>query len=105
MIDGLIDLLPESLQDIKQQTIAMKDFQIGNDPMAPLQRTVNGQINPEISIKPGEVQLWRLANIGSETFYDIVLPDHIFHVIAEDGMSVWQVWDAEKAFASFREAV
>lgn len=64
--------------------------------MAPWQRTVNGQINPEISIEPGETQLWRLANIGSETFYNIVLPGHVFHVIAEDGVPVWRVWDAEQ---------
>lgn len=96
VIDGLIDLLPESLQDIKQQTLAMRDFQVGSDPMAPWQRTVNGQINPEISIEPGETQLWRLANIGSETFYNIVLPGHVFHVIAEDGVPVWRVWDVEQ---------
>ena len=44
----------------------------------------------------GETQLWRLSNIGSETFYDIVLPGHIFYVIAEDGMPVWRVWNTEQ---------
>jgi len=96
VIDGLMGLLPESLQGIKQQTIALRDFPISSDPAVPLQRTVNGQINPDISIQPGETQLWRLANIGSETFYDIVLPDHIFHIVAEDGMPVGRVWDAEQ---------
>jgi FtsP/CotA-like multicopper oxidase with cupredoxin domain len=96
VIDGLMDLLPKSLQNITQQTIAMKDFEVSSDPAIPRQRTVNGQVNPEINIKPGETQLWRLANIGSETYYNIVLPNHTFHVIAEDGNPVWHVWDAKQ---------
>ena len=95
IIDGITDLLPDSLHDIKQQTFAIKDFQIGNDSNITSIRTVNGKINPVASIAPGETQLWRLSNIGSETFYNIVLPGHIFYVIAEDGMPVWRVWDAE----------
>lgn len=31
-IDGLVDLLPEYLHDVKQRTFAMRDFQIGSDP-------------------------------------------------------------------------
>jgi FtsP/CotA-like multicopper oxidase with cupredoxin domain len=95
-IKGLVDLLPQSLHDIEQRTFAMRDFQIGSDPNVTSQRTVNGQINPEMSIAPGETQLWRLANVGSEAFYNIVLPGYVFHVVAEDGMPVWRVWEAEQ---------
>jgi len=96
VIDGLTELLPKPLQDIKQQVIALKDFQISDDFTVPLQSTVNGEIIPGINIKPGETQLWRIANIGSETFYDIILPNHSFRVVAEDGMPVWRIWEAEK---------
>lgn len=96
VIEGLVDLLPESLHDIEEREIAMKDFQISSDPMAASQRTINGDINPTLKIAPGETQLWRLANIGSETFYNIVLPNHTFRVIAEDGVPVWDVWDANQ---------
>jgi suppressor of ftsI len=96
VIDGLMDLLPESLHYIKQRTFAMKDFEVGSDSNITSLRTVNGEINPSFSIAPGETQLWRLANIGSETFYDIVLPGHVFYVIAEDGVPVWKVWNAEQ---------
>ncbi len=96
VIDGLTNLLPESLQDIKQRTFAIKDFQVKNDSGVTSIRTVNGKINPALSIAQGETQLWRLSNIGSETFYNIVLPGHIFFVVAEDGMPVWRVWNAEQ---------
>ena len=96
VIDGLVNLLPKSLHDIEQRTFAIKDFQVGTDPTAPSQRTINGEINPKLSITPGETQLWHLANIGSETFYNIVLPGHAFHVIAEDGVPVWHVWESDQ---------
>ena len=68
-----------------KRTFAIRDFVVSNDSNVPTQRTINGEINPSLTIAPGETQLWRLANIGSETFYNIVLPGHVFHVIAEDG--------------------
>ena len=96
VVEGLMDLLPKSLHGIKEWTFAIKDFPIKNGSDITSLRTVNGKINPSISIAPGETQLWRLSNIGSETFYNIVLPGHIFYVIAEDGMPVWSVWKSEK---------
>ena len=63
---------------------------------APTFNTINGKVNPSIDIAPGETQLWRLASIDAGTFFNIELPGHTFHVIAEDGNPVWKVWDAEQ---------
>jgi FtsP/CotA-like multicopper oxidase with cupredoxin domain len=60
--------------------------------------TTNGEVNPVISIKSGETQLWRLANIGSENEYTLTLPGNTFHVIAEDGSPVWRVWNNDSLF-------
>ena len=95
VIEGIEKLLPMPLQDIKKQTFAMRDFPVNSDPTAPIYRTVNGEINPDVNITSGETQLWRLANIGSETFYKVGLPGHKFHVVAEDGYPVWKVWDTD----------
>ncbi len=96
VINGLADLLPKSLHEIKQRTFAIKDFLVENGLDMTSIRTVNDQINPELGIGQGETQLWRLSNVGSETFYDIVLPGHTFYIIAQDGMPVWRVWKAEQ---------
>lgn len=48
-------------------------------------RTVNGQINPTLSIRPGEVQRWRLVNATSESFLMIGLEGHPLYQIAKDG--------------------
>jgi FtsP/CotA-like multicopper oxidase with cupredoxin domain len=94
VIQGLEELLPASLHDIKVQTFAMRDFPVTSDPSVSTFRTVNGKVDPEFNITTGETQFWRLANIGSETFYKIAIPGHKFYVVAEDGSPVWDIWDS-----------
>lgn len=99
VIDGLSDLLPDDLQNIRERTIALKDYQekdgaillTGIDSNASTTRTVNGAVNPSITIDSGETQLWRLANIGADIYYNLSLDGHPFHVIANDGNPVWRV--------------
>ena len=104
VVEGLIDLLPEELRDIEERSFALKDFQLtadgaivseNIDSNAPTTRTVNGAVNPSLSIAPGETQLWRLANIGADIWYEVTLEGHPLHVIAEDANPVWAAWSAE----------
>ena len=99
IVDGLQDLLPEDLRDITESAIILKDYQARDgailleniDSNAPTTRTVNGLVNPAITLDAGETQLWRLANIGADIYYEIQLTGHQLHIIAEDGNPVWQV--------------
>jgi len=96
VIEGLQDLLPDVLHNITQQTFTMRGFPWHYwhlNYTSPTYQTINGEINPVVSISPGETQLWRFANIDPGTFYNITLPGHTFLVIEEDGNPVWEVWD------------
>ncbi|MDX3076731.1 multicopper oxidase family protein [Streptomyces sp. MI02-7b] len=103
VVEGLRQYLPPSLRGITEHTIALKDFQVEGDAIkthplsigAVTNRTVNGQENPVIGIRPGETHLWRLANIGANIYYKLHLPGHRFHVIAQDGHPVRRVWAAD----------
>src|SRR5918994_749953 len=103
VIDGLQEKLPPDLQGIDERLFALKDFQLDEAgailledvPRDPTTRTVNGQINPTVTMAPGETQLWRLANVGAELFYQLRLDGHAFHVVAEDGNPVWDVRTAD----------
>jgi FtsP/CotA-like multicopper oxidase with cupredoxin domain len=103
IVDGLKQLLPPGLRHITEHTFDLKDFQVDDqgqivssdiDSGAPTTRTVNGQIDPVLTMRPGETQLWRLANVGADIFYDLHLGGNVFHVIAEDGHPVNTVWTA-----------
>ncbi|HRI87255.1 MAG TPA: multicopper oxidase family protein [Candidatus Hydrogenedentes bacterium] len=52
-----------------------------------LKRTINGQVNPTIMMRPGEVQRWRFIQAGVEQFTPLALDDHPLHHIAMDGIS------------------
>ncbi|NEQ38418.1 MAG: multicopper oxidase domain-containing protein [Okeania sp. SIO3I5] len=60
---------------VRQKVMMFKDFNdilgtTGSDCL-----TVNGQVNPQITIRPGEVQLWRMANVGSNQYMNIALEE------------------------------
>ena len=103
IVDGLQQYLPRDLRNITEHVIALKDFQVAGDAVqtvplqisAPTNRTVNGQLNPTVTIRPGEVQLWRLANISSNIYYNVQLQGQQFQVIAHDANPVDRIWAAD----------
>ena len=103
IVEGLEDLLPAALRDVPQRVLAFKDVQVAGDEVedknidsnAPTTRLVNGLERPRLTAAPGETQLWRLANIGADIFYDLQLPGTSFTVVGEDGNPVWSVWSAD----------
>lgn len=103
VVRGLKDRLPVALQDITTRMLALKDYQVQDgaipqaniDSGAPTTRTVNGVVRPTFTIAPGETQLWRIANIGADIWYDIHIPNHRMVVIAHDGAPAWDVWSAK----------
>ncbi|MEM8843915.1 MAG: multicopper oxidase family protein [Pseudomonadota bacterium] len=92
-VDGVLDPWPE-LKDIRVRHMILRDVQIdkdGNvpnppDPGNPTMRLVNGLLNPIIPILPGEVQLWRVGNIGADIFYDLEIDGHKIYELARDGI-------------------
>ncbi|MGA5703946.1 multicopper oxidase family protein [Peterkaempfera bronchialis] len=103
VVEGLKRYLPPALRGITEHVIALKDFQVQGDSVktsplhigAPTNRTVNGQLNPTIRIRPGETQLWRLANISANIYYKVQLAGQQFQVIAQDGYPVDRVYAAD----------
>ncbi|HZI99880.1 MAG TPA: multicopper oxidase domain-containing protein [Gemmatimonadaceae bacterium] len=49
---------------------------------------INGQLMPDIRIRPGEPQVWSLLNASTSAFYVLRLEGHTFDVIAQDGIPV-----------------
>lgn len=47
---------------------------------------INGQLMPDIRMRPGETQVWSLLNGSTSAFYQLSLEGHTFDVIARDGI-------------------
>jgi FtsP/CotA-like multicopper oxidase with cupredoxin domain len=103
VVDGLQRYLPPSLRTITEHVIGLKDFQVQGDTIrtqglkigAPTTRTVDGQLNPTIHIRPGQTQLWRLANLSANIYYRVHLEGQRFIVLARDANPVSRPWAAD----------
>ncbi|MEA2703730.1 MAG: hypothetical protein QOD63_1675 [Actinomycetota bacterium] len=102
IVRGLEDKLPPELRGVPQKVFALKDLQVKDGRIvteninsdAPTTRTVNGLVDPRVTIAPGETQLWRFANIGADIWYNLSLGGQPFNVVAEDANPVGTVWSA-----------
>ncbi len=106
VVDGLKELLPRPLRNIRERQLAVRDVQHQGGSIImdaadinvqkPSTRLVNGLLLPRLGLRSGETQLWRIANIGADLFYQVQLRGHRLHVIAEDGNPVWRVWSRKR---------
>ena len=46
---------------------------------------VNGQINPVLPIRPGQIQRWRIVNASTARFYKLSLENHLMYLVGADG--------------------
>jgi suppressor of ftsI len=98
VVRGQREYLPPALRGVPEHIFALKDLQVKNGAAvtagprhsdisigAPTTRTVNGHVDPTLTVRPGETQLWRLANISADITYQVRADSMPFHVIGEDG--------------------
>jgi suppressor of ftsI len=80
VVDGIEQLYP-LLQGLPERFFLLKHFKLGDGTEIV---SINGQINPAVAMRPGEMQLWRIAHIGASEFYkfSIAMP---LYVVATDG--------------------
>ncbi len=106
IVEGQRAALPKAFRHIKERVLSLKSAQVVDDAITedhlgvwdvadsppakdqpkvpPNVRTIGEQLQPTISIRPGEVQLWHIANTGANVLYKVELDKSRFTVIAED---------------------
>lgn len=92
VVDGILDPFPQ-LDGIEERFLLLKDIQVTDDGQIPnpidsnagTTRMVNGIVNPIMTIRPNELQFWRVGNIGTDIYYNIQLEGHTLYQLARDG--------------------
>ena len=104
VVRGEIDEVPE-VQAAKEQIMVLQSIELGDDfrlqdpipnptkeqaffPRKKVLYTVNGVLNPTVTMYPGEVQRWRLLNAAEGKFMSLRLADHDLNVLAWDGLTL-----------------
>jgi suppressor of ftsI len=98
IVIGRPDSSPTELNGVQQRLLALQYSYVENgvltEPLHPPASTfftVNGQLNPRIDIRPGETQVWNLANISNNAGFKVVIKgtegaaDPPYYIVAQDG--------------------
>jgi suppressor of ftsI len=108
IIEGIEAYAPE-VRTLRERVLLIREIDLEHNPGAPALRahvrveqtacgashgevnrlfTVNGVLRPEISMRPGERQFWRIVNAGADRYVDIEVPNQRIEIVAYDGLPV-----------------
>lgn len=86
VVDGIDELFP-LLHRLPERFLLIKHFKCDDESEIV---SINGQINPAISMRAGEMQFWRIAHIGASDFYKLRIEGMPLYVVATDGHALSQ---------------
>jgi FtsP/CotA-like multicopper oxidase with cupredoxin domain len=103
IVEGLLDSFP-ALRDVKERVLLLKDIQLENGQVADRSigvgttRTVNGLVNPTLTLLPGKTELGRIGNVGANLYYRLRLDGHPFYQVARDGNRFARIVPTDELF-------
>jgi FtsP/CotA-like multicopper oxidase with cupredoxin domain len=81
VVEGSETLFP-ILEGLPERFLLIKHAEPGDDSEI---ISINGQLNPTVQIRPGEMQFWRVANIGATLFIKFRIEGMPLYILATDG--------------------
>src|SRR5260221_4282028 len=81
VVDGFENLFP-IVQTMSERFFLIKHAELGEDNEI---ISINGQLNPIVQIRPGEMQFWRIANIGATLLIKFRIEGMPLYAVATDG--------------------
>jgi FtsP/CotA-like multicopper oxidase with cupredoxin domain len=81
VVDGIERLFPV-LSGLWERFLLIKHVELGDENEV---ISINGQIDPEIAIRPNEMQFWRIGHIGATLFIKFRIEGMALYVLATDG--------------------
>jgi FtsP/CotA-like multicopper oxidase with cupredoxin domain len=81
VVDGFETLFP-IVKGLPERFLLIKHAEPGGDREV---ISINGQLNPVVQIRSGEMQFWRIANIGATLFIKFEIAGMPLYIVAIDG--------------------
>jgi suppressor of ftsI len=81
VVDGFERIFP-IVADLPERFFLIKHREIGDGNQL---ISINGQVNPTVAIRPGELQFWRIGHIGATLFIKFYIEGMPVYVLATDG--------------------
>jgi len=86
VVDGIEELFP-LLRGLAERFFLIKHVKLADETEIV---SINGQINPTVAMRGGEMQFWRIAHIGASEFYRFRIEGMPLYVVATDGHALSQ---------------
>ena len=86
VVDGIEQLFP-LLHGLPERFFLIKHVKLADESEIV---SINGQINPAVAMRSGEMQFWRIAHIGASQFYKFRVEGVPLYVVATDGHALSQ---------------
>ena len=86
VVDGIEQLFP-LLRGLPERLFLIKHVKLDDESELV---SINGQINPAVAMRPGEMQFWRIAHIGASEFFKFRVEGMPLYVVATDGHALSQ---------------
>jgi suppressor of ftsI len=108
IIDGIERYAP-AVRTMPERVLVIRAIDLEHDPKASARRalveveqsrcgeshdavsrlfSVNGLVRPEIAIRPGQRQFWRIVNAAPDRYVDLEIPHQRLEVVAYDGLPI-----------------
>jgi len=86
VVDGSERLYP-ILRGMTETLLLIKHAEIGEEHESTEREiiSINGQVNPVVQIRPGEMQFWRIGHIGATLFIKVQVGGMPLYVVGRDG--------------------
>jgi FtsP/CotA-like multicopper oxidase with cupredoxin domain len=81
VVEGIEEIFP-LLQGLPERFFLIKHVRLADETEIV---SINGQINPVVAMRAGEMQFWRIAHIGASEFYKFRVEGVPLYVVATDG--------------------
>ncbi|MCP9272104.1 multicopper oxidase family protein [Mycolicibacterium arenosum] len=94
---GQTQFIPQNLMSFDSPTVKIPENEALPDNERDVQFTVNGQFQPELKIKPGQTEIWAVANISDIGYMTVRLTETAtgkhpkFAIVGQDGNPYTQV--------------
>ena len=82
VIDGAVAQHFTAFSGLVERHLLLKDIVLpGADPDAANTKTINGLLGGTLRLRPGEMQVWNLGNLGADAYFDLAI----------DGVQLWEI--------------
>src|SRR5919108_2028380 len=85
VVEGFLETNYPWLRDVPERVLMLKDPEPPGYPDSLGHRkNINGEVNASFTIRPGELQFWRIGNIGADAYFNLKVDGHRLWLLAND---------------------